>query len=262
MKNILKMISILLLVIFSFFYTDKVINFINKKDPLMNEIDLRKDKYEVLPINAVLENNTIIPGIKGKSVDLDKSYENMKLSGIFREDYLVYNDILPSELLSNNMDKYIVGGNPSSNKISLIVIANYDNLNKIKNQNITIFLNHSDINIKNIKMINNSVYTYGNNGTYNEEMLNNDNTIINRISKNSSIYCLSREKNNDTLSICNEKKMYVVIPSIIGDYLDIKNNLTNGSIILLNDINNLDVIVKYINSKGYIIVPLEELLTE
>ena len=46
------------------------------------------------------------------------------------------------------------------------------------------------------------------------------------------------------------------------DYLDIKNNLTNGSIILLNDMNNLDIIVKYINSKGYKIVPLEELLTE
>lgn len=69
-------------------------------------------------------------------------------------------------------------------------------------------------------------------------------------------------ENNDTLSICNKKKMYVVIPSIVGDYLDIKNNLTNGSIILLNDMNNLDIIVKYINSKGYMIVPLEELLTE
>ena len=92
--------------------------------------------------------------------------------------------------------------------------------------------------------------------------LNIDNTIINRISKNKSIYCLSMEKNNDTLSICNKKKMYVVIPSIVGDYLDIKNNLTNGSIILLNDMNNLDIIVKYINSKGYMIVPLEELLTE
>lgn len=119
------------------------------------------------------------------------------------------------------------------------------------------------ISINNIKKINkNSIYTYGNNGIYSEEILDNDNTIINRISKNKSIYCLSMGKNNDTLSICNKKKMYVVIPSIVGDYLDIKNNLTNGSIILLNDMNNLDIIVKYINSKGYMIVPLEELLTE
>ena len=221
----------------------------------MNKIDLLKDKYEVLPVNAVLDSNTIIPGVKGKSVDLDKSYENMKVSGIFREDYLVYNDILPSEMLSNNMDKYIIGGNTSSNRVSLLVITNYDNIDKIKNNNITIFLNHKDVSINNIKKINK-------NSIYSEEILDNDNTIINRISKNKSIYCLSMGKNNDTLSICNKKKMYVVIPSIVGDYLDIKNNLTNGSIILLNDMNNLDIIVKYINSKGYMIVPLEELLTE
>lgn len=257
------MVSLLVLVLFSFFYTDRVMNFINKKDPLMNKIDLLKDKYEVLPVNAVLDSNTIIPGVKGKSVDLDKSYENMKVSGIFREDYLVYNDILPSEMLSNNMDKYIIGGNTSSNRVSLLVITNYNNIDKINNNNITIFLNHKDVSINNIKKINkNSIYTYGNNGIYSEEILDNDNTIINRVSKNKSIYCLSMGKNNDTLSICNKKKMYVVIPSIVGDYLDIKNNLTNGSIILLNDMNNLDIIVKYINSKGYMIVPLEELLTE
>lgn len=195
MKNIFKMVSLLVLVLFSFFYTDRVMNFINKKDPLMNKIDLLKDKYEVLPVNAVLDSNTIIPGVKGKSVDLDKSYENMKVSGIFREDYLVYNDILPSEMLSNNMDKYIIGGNTSSNRVSLLVITNYDNIDKIKNNNITIFLNHKDVSINNIKKINkNSIYTYGNNGIYSEEILDNDNTIINRISKNKSIYCLSMGK--------------------------------------------------------------------
>ena len=56
--------------------------------------------------------------------------------------------------------------------------------------------------------------------------------------------------------------MYVVIPNIIGDYVDVKNNISNGSIILLNNINNLDIIIKYIKSKGYDIVSLEELLTE
>lgn len=32
----------------------------------MNKIDLLKDKYEVLPVNAVLDSNTIIPGVKEK----------------------------------------------------------------------------------------------------------------------------------------------------------------------------------------------------
>ena len=68
------MVSLLVLILFSFFYTDRVMNFINKKDPLMNKIDLLKDKYEILPVNAVLDSNTIIPGVKVKSVDLDDIY--------------------------------------------------------------------------------------------------------------------------------------------------------------------------------------------
>lgn len=257
------MISLFVLVLFSFFYTDKVMNLINKNDPLMNKINLLKDKYEILPVNAILEDNTIIPGVKGKIVDLDKSYDNMKVSGIFREDYLIYNELLPSELLSNNMDKYIIKGNSSNNKISLLVLGDSNNIDKINKDNITIFLNHKDISINNIKKLSkNSIYTYGNNGIYSDEILSNDNTIINRISNNKSIYCLSKDKNSDTLTVCNKNNMYVVIPNIIGDYADVKNNISNGSIILLNNINNLDIIIKYIKSKGYDIVSLEELLTE
>ena len=45
-------------------------------------------------------------------------------------------------------------------------------------------------------------------------------------------------------------------------YYNIKNNLSNGSIILLNNLNNIDIIVKYINSRGYEIVGLNKLLSE
>ena len=128
MKKVLKNISLLILVLFSFFYTDKVMDLVNRKDPLMNKINLLKYKYEILPVNAILEDNTIIPGIKGKSVNLDKSYENMKKSGIFREDYLIYNDILPSEMLSNNMDKYIIKGNDYNNRVALLIIIDPNNM--------------------------------------------------------------------------------------------------------------------------------------
>ena len=43
---------------------------------------------------------------------------------------------------------------------------------------------------------------------------------------------------------------------------DIKSNIKNGSIIMINNIKELDVIVNYINSKGYNIVSLSELLSE
>lgn len=229
----------------------------------MNKIDLLKDKYEILPVNAVIEGNTIIPGKRGKTVDLDKSYENMKASGIFREESLIYKDLLPSEILLNNKDKYIIKGNSSNNKVALIVILNANNIDKVKElDNITVFLNHNDVTIDNIKKLKSSVYTYGSNGIYSEDILMNDNIIINRTSNNKSLYCLLKEKNTNTLNICNKKNMYGVIPNIIGDYSEVKNNLSSGSIILLNNINNLDIIIKYIEGKGYEIVPLSKLLEE
>lgn len=228
----------------------------------MNEIYELKDNYEILPVNAIIEDNTIIPGIKGMEVNINKSYDNMKSSGIFIEEYLVYNDILPSVILSNNMDKFIIKGS-NVNKVALIILGDFNNIDKINKESITVFLNHKDISIDNIKKLDKvSVYTYGNNGIYNNEILSNDNTIINRISNNKSIYCLSMEKNLDILNICNKNNMFVVIPNIIGNYINIKNNLSNGSIIFTNDIDNLDIIIKYIKGKGYEIVSLENLLTE
>ena len=62
MKNIFNYFFLISLVFFSFFYTDKVINIINKKDPLMVEITKQKDKYKVEPTEAIITENTVIPG--------------------------------------------------------------------------------------------------------------------------------------------------------------------------------------------------------
>lgn len=263
MKNIIKTISLLGLVCFSFFYTDKVINMINKKDPLMIQIEELKEKYQVEPVNAILNDDTIIPGINGKEVDVLKSYEEMKLSGIFREELIVYKNLYPSSSLSNNKDKYIIKGNNNKNKVALLLILNIKDIDNIKNNNLTLFLNHKDININNInKLKNNEIYTYGNNGIYTSEILTNDNSIINRLTNNKSTYCLSKDKDNTILEICSQNNMYTIIPNIIGDYSEIKKEISNGSIILLNNLNNLKIIEKYITSKGYQIVSLSDLLNE
>lgn len=265
MRYLFKKLFILSFVCFSFFYTDKVINYINKKDPLMKEINLLKDNYEVLPVDAQVKDNTIIPGISGKTIDIDKSYNNMRSSGIFREDKIIYEYIFPKNSISNNIDKFIIKGNSSKKEVSLLyIIDNNKDIDIIKNiNNISIFVDSSYINIDNINKIkNNEIYTYGNNGIYSNSILDNDNSIINRISNNKSIYCLSTNKDNNILSICNNNDMYVVIPNIVGNYYEIKNNISNGSIILINNLNNIDIIIKYIEGKGYNIVHLSKLLSE
>ena len=99
-------------------------------------------------------------------------------------------------------------------------------------------------------------------GHLSKEILSNDNTLISRISNNKSIYCLSNTPNDELLKVCNNNSMYVIIPNIIGNYLDIKNNLSNGSIILLDSLSNINIITKYIYGKGYDIVSLSKLLEE
>lgn len=264
MKFIIKNIFILFFVCFSFFYTDRVISFINKNSPLMKTIEDNKDYYMVYPVNSITFDDTIIPGINGKKVNVLKSYDEMKGGGVFREELLVYDDITPFDILSFNKDKYITKGNNINKYVSLVIIFNYDDLSKLNDMSLmNIFISHKYLTIENInKLKNNEIYTYGNDGNYNSEILNNDNMIVNRIANNDSIYCLTKEKNSSVLNVCSKNNMYTIIPSILGGYLDIKNNLSNGSIILLDNLNNIDVIIKYITGKGYTIVPLSKLLKE
>lgn len=264
MKKIMKHIFLLCLVYFSFFYTDKVIEMINKKDPLMMKIINLKSEYDIQPVNAIMKDDTIIPGVKGREIDITKSYDNMKIGGIFREDALIFNDLYPSSSLYKNKKKYIIKGSTTKKEVSLIYIFNSNNIDKIiELENITLFINHSDLNIKNIKKLKEKeIYTYGNKGIYSNEILINDNSLINNLSNNKSKYCLLKEKDNNTLNLCNENNMYTIIPNIIGGYYEVQKNLSNGSIILLNNINDIDNITRYIYSKGYNIVGLNVLISE
>ena len=56
--------------------------------------------------------------------------------------------------------------------------------------------------------------------------------------------------------------MLSIIPSITGNYSNIKNNLENGSIIHITNSKELTYIIDYIQNKGYTIVPLQEIIKE
>jgi len=264
MKKVIEGFSLLFLICFSFFYTDKVMDMINKKDPLMEQIVNKKSDYEILPVNAIIDDDTIIPGVNGREIDIDESYDNMKSGGIFREEALVFKDLYPNDSLSSNKNKYIVKGYGDKNEVAIITIFNNNYIDKVMEfDNITVFINHKDLTTFNIKLLNkNEIYTYGNGGVYSEEILVNDNALINRLSNNKSSYCLVKNKDDSVLKVCNNNEMYVVLPNVIGGYYNIKNNISSGSIIFLDDLNDIDVIVKYIKSKGYDIVGLSELLSE
>ena len=81
LKKISQMTIIILLSIFSFYYTNKSIEIISIQDPLMKEIKNKTNKYNIEATKATIKNNTIIPGINGKEIDYETSYKKMKEYG-------------------------------------------------------------------------------------------------------------------------------------------------------------------------------------
>ena len=274
MKKLFKIFGIITFLCFSFFYTDRVMNVISDKDPLKQEIINLSNNYKLSSNEAVVSNDTIIPGSNGREVNVDKSYKKMRTGNVFNDKLLVFNVIYPEYKLKDNMDKYIINGNINKKEISIVFIINNDNNidkiisildNKKVVSNLFIEYNYLFNNINKIKKYNNhNIYSYSDKYTYDTLVIANN--IITRTMNNKPIYCLSKTKNKNNINVCSYSNMYTIIPSINGGYNDIKSNLSNGNIILLdtsiNTVNELNLIINFINSKGYDIVGLDKLLSE
>lgn len=279
MKNILKIIGLVALISFSFFYTDKVIEVIREEDEIMIELESVKDICEIDPIDANIVANTIIPGLNGRSINIEKSYKKMKSNGIFNKNLIVYDTISPKKSVQLNKDKFIIQGNHNKQMISLLFVLNSNKyLEKIEeilnSKEITAnyfvsyeYLINNSTKIK--EMSNREFYSYGDNGEYTPDNLLFSNNLISRISKNNAIYCLTNNMQQKVLDLCNEFDLYTITPTIIGNetpYNSIKENLTSGSIILLsmnnNTVKELGTIIDYIKGKGYKIGGLSTLLNE
>ena len=89
--NKIKYFVTIVLVVFSFYLTDRVMIYIDSKNPIMKSILDKKDDYYVKAVNAVIKDDTIIPGINGKEVNEYKSFVKMEEFGSFNELYLKYN---------------------------------------------------------------------------------------------------------------------------------------------------------------------------
>ena len=84
MQKLYKVVGVLLLGLFSFFYTEKVIDLIRESDPIMRNIKKSESDYKIDPVDAKIKDNKIIPGISGKVIDYDSSYKKMKKYGTYK----------------------------------------------------------------------------------------------------------------------------------------------------------------------------------
>jgi len=270
--KLFKYIGLFFLICITFFYTEKVINVTMEQDEIMIKIKEYANKENLPPINATINKDTIVPGNVGKYIDNEASYKNMKKIGYFEPSLLIYKNIYPEISIYNNYNKYIIKGNNKNKSISLIYILNnnntIDNLLNITNKhniNISFFIDSNFLgnNINIIEKIkNHEIYNYGSNGTYTKDNLIINNNIINNKANNKAIFCLFINKNETSLNNCANNKMLSIIPKNNINYYNIKENLNNGNIFLIDNTKELNFIIEYITSKGYNIIPLSQLITE
>ncbi len=275
MNNKIKLLLGVLLALFSFYYTAKSIDLVKRIDPIMEKIEKNQDKFNISPINARIIDDTIIPGLKGKQVNVNLTYKKMKEYGIYNESLTILKDISPKVSINKYYDKYIISGNKKKRSVSLIfhiddldkykIITNYIELEHLQatlliDSDIIEYLDENNLSKYNIEL---------NYKEINKVYISSNNSYIETITNKKNSYCITKKKNNKLLDICNKYKYQTVIPNIIlnnNPTITIKKELSNGSIILVeitNDIKKeLDYIVYYIESKGYMITMLDTLLQE
>ncbi len=273
LKKIFKISAVLLLVGFSFFYTEKVTLIARNSDPIMRAIKKEESHKKVSNVNPVINNDEYIMGINGCEIDVDKSYSKMRSVGEFKEELIVMKETSNDKDLT---DKYVIGGNNKEKKVSLIFIVNKDidsdltNYINDKNLKVNYFIDgkYLEENMITVKFLseNSNIYYLGENEEYSDENMLYHNNLISMNGSNEPKYCFTSDKDNNTLKLCNDYDMVTIKSDIIKEniYKRIKDKLNNGVIFAIDsdNIDEIKVSINYILSKGYNIISLEDLLSE
>ena len=279
LKKIIRVTLILLLLIFSFYYTNKSVELIRETDPIMKQIKSTDDKYKESSSDAQIIGDKIIPGQSGKTIDYDESYKKMKQYGSYNEVLTTLKEEKPEISVDDYYDKYIISGNKEKKSVALV----FKITNKTFPKEITSILINKKINatlfIDGLFLENNLDYvetltnfelellSYDN--KYEEIYFNSALNYLNSITKKEAKYCYSEYDQKEVIELCRKLKLHTIIPTIKvnnSPYIEIKEKLTNSAIISIpiNDQSKkeLSTIIDYIKSRGFTFLTLEELLNE
>ena len=249
----LKNIWIIALCILSFYYTEQIALYVKSKNPIMQKIESNKQELYVDSTNSVLIDELyIIPGINGKEVNVNSSFNTMKKLNIYSESQIVYNQIEPKISLKDNKERIIIRGNSKKRNVSLIfekesLLTDYLIENKYK---IDILINKEQYSTK-YEMINYST---------NKTTYNNIESYLNKNNLNKNL-CYVKNK-----SLCQDK--YIFQESLIINHSNLSTNInkiTSGEIILIKDtltLTELELLINKIKSQDLSIVPISELISE
>jgi len=224
--------------------------------PIMQEIDARKESFSVAPVNATINDNTMIPGVNGKNVNRRQSYMRMGEFGAFNETFIVFDIIRPNISIEDNRSKVIVRGNSTKRQVSLVIEDNSNIISLLSNQDIkfSIIANLNTDFDRELEYIP---------GERAQDRMRDLHFILNRRRINSGV-CLLGHSN---IEFCYEKEYFLVSPSLDsnGNISELLTRIRSGEIILIrNNITeaHLNLILSEIRRQDLQIVPISTLISE
>ena len=278
-RKLIQVAVVIVLVLFSFYYTNKTIDIIKETDPLMKQIKEESKKYQIPAENAKIKENKITPGKNGKEVDYDEKKKKMKRYGTYNESLTVFKETTPTVSLEDTYDKFISGGNEEKKAITLVFkITNESNPKEIirilNQENIiaTFFIDGLwlENNLSLVKqMLNYELEILSYNNRYEEIYFSSAIQYLKNVTGEEANYCYAEYDNKTVIDLCSKLKLHTILPTIkiaSSPFLEVKKQLQNAAIISL-PINTtteieLKTVIDYIKSRGYKIVTLKELLSE
>lgn len=277
LKKTCKLIGILLLLVFSFVYTEKVFTTAKDNNSVMKEVIKYKNSYDIKPKEPIIKKDELILGYSGLIVDKEATYKNM--DDKFDKDKIVYKDKFPNTTITKNYNYYIKQGNVTSKSVAIIFkVKNENNLNSfLDNINkldikINFFIDASWLsdNIEKAFEMTNmgyDIYNLGYDGKYDKKSINKSNNLIESITLKDSKYCLNEDKNDYEKEVCKKKKMLTILPTMVNpSILELRQNLVKGAIISYDldtfDNSKINIILKTITSRGYTVKSLNDVINE
>lgn len=266
MNNILKYIGVFSFAIFSFYYTDKVLELAKANDIIMVNINQYAKEFDYKCNEGYINEEGIVLGISGLYVDINKSYSNMKGIG-YREELLEYKENKCILNKDNNYDKYILASNPLKNSVSIIIdtysynyYKDFISIGINNNLNIGLLVNNNYFALED--EYSNLLYK-GNSEDDLKQFLKN----IKKLNSDYITYCVKTNE-YDIINDCSKHKINSIKKSVYIEkdlLLNIKKSLNKGDIIFIKEnqenLEEFNLMIKYIKAKGINIVDINELLS-
>lgn len=270
---------VILLLLFSFYYTNKSIDVIKQTDPIMKQLKENSDKYQVEAKDAKVKDNKIIPGKNGKEIDYDETYKKMKRYGAYNESLTVFKETEPTVSIEDTYDKYVISGNEEKKSVAFVfkIEKNTDitAISQILNQENSkatffmdgLWLENNLETAKSLQAHELEILNYD--SKYQEVYFSSALNYLNNVTGKTPKYCYADYDSKEIIELCSKLKLHTIIPTIkVGSspYKEIKDKLENASIISLPvttaTITELKIVIDYIKSKGYTLETLDILLSE